>query len=341
MADSSRSLGYKTLITPMCHWLYFPKSAWFWKNLITQSRKNVSRLQSIIKQNEIDVVYTNTSAIFESAKAAKKTGAPHIWHVHEVLKTGNKMSQLLPIPIMQRYIRKHSDIVIFESNSARNVFHQTTPLERSEVVFNSLRLSSPAQPSSLSIDQAKAKFNLNGARPVICFVGQFMDRKNPLLLIEALNLIDPTQRPQCIFVGDGPLKAQIEQKLQQYRLDATCKIIPFQDEISDVLIACDALILPSKQESFGLVLIEATAYRKPVIACESQGPMEIISHGETGLLTPQEDATSLSKAILQITENPESASQMGEAGFRRTQQLFSAEKNTHRISQLIKQLHDN
>ena len=93
------------------------------------------------------------------------------------------------------------------------------------------------------------------------------------------------------------MRQEIQASIGRLGLEDRCQVLGFQHDVRPVLRAADVLVLPSRQESFGLVLLEAAAHRKPVIACESEGPAEIIVPGKTGLLVPQDEPTALARAI--------------------------------------------
>jgi len=336
MVDSARAMGMETLVMPMCHWLYFEKDLWYWKNLIGRSHSNIRQLTKLIRERRIDLVYTNTSAIFEASIAAKRAGVAHIWHIHEVLRPGNSMSQLLPIVWMQRIIRKYSNQVIFESRSAQAAFEETTTLPKADVVYNSQRLETNRLLEDVTA--FRLEHGLRDGVATVVFVGQFIDRKNPLLLIDALAHIAPRTAVQCLLVGQGPLESEMRARIAELGLEQLCKMLPFQQNISKVLSVADMLVLPSRQESFGLVLVEAGAFGKPVIACDCQGPNEIISDDQTGIIVPQADANSLAEAIGRLVRSPELAREMGRAGFQRVNELFSPEKNTLQLEALMDKL---
>ena len=89
---------------------------------------------------------------------------------------------------------------------------------------------------------------------------------------------------------------------------------------------CDALVAPSRYESFGLVFVEAMMFAKPVIAGRAGGAREVIAEGETGLLFPPGDAQALAQAMARLASDPGAAHAMGEAGRRRYEALFTAER---------------
>ena len=334
MADAARTLGMDVVIVPLRHWLYFHKNWWFWKNLIGRTLPNIGRLTRLIRERQIDLVYTNTSAIFESALAARRAGVPHLWHVHEILQPGTQMSQLLPLRWIQRLIRRYSSHVVFESHGARQVFEKTTPLKHASVVYNSLRIDPPNH-SADSRDSFRKSHGLEDNDITVGFVGQFMDRKNPLVLIEALSQLNDIPNLRCVSAGEGPLKSAMQQQLEAHGLNNRCQILPFQENIVSLLQGIDVLVMPSRQESFGLVLVEAGAAGKPVVACRSQGPDEIIEHGITGLLVDQDNPTALASAIRRLVESSALRLEMGTAARERVCRLFDPVVNTRQLEAII------
>jgi glycosyltransferase involved in cell wall biosynthesis len=339
MTESARRMGYEVRVSPICHWLYFHRDGWYWRNLARRLIPNVMSLSRWIRKREIDLVYTNTSAIFESAIAARLAGVPHVWHVHEILKCGNAMEQTLPLGLMKRLIYRWSDRVVFESNRAREVFEESAPGDRSEVVYNSLRLRHDRARSPNRA--ARHRFGLLPGDEVVGFVGQLIDRKNPLLLIRALERIRDRSNLKALFVGDGPLREPLAAEIARLGLSDRVRLVPFQDDVQDVLDAIDVLVLPSRQESFGLVLLEAGARCKPVIACDSEGPSEIVVAGKTGLLVPQDDPESLANAIESMFNGELDRRALGEAGRNRVEAFFDPSKNTRLLESIFTDVVEN
>ncbi len=334
MADAARTLGIHVVIIPLRHWLYFHKDWWYWKNLIGRTLPNIGCLNRLIRERQIDLVYTNTSAVFESALAARRARVPHVWHVHEILQPGTNMSQLLPLRWIQRLIRRYSSHVVFESQGARQVFEKTTPLKHASVVYNSVRID-PASDSTDSRDRFRKLHRLEDNDITVGFVGQFMDRKNPLVLIDALRQLNDIPNLRCVFAGEGPLKSAMQQQLDVHGLSHRCRILPFQENIGPLLLGIDILVMPSRQESFGLVLVEAGAAGKPVVACRCQGPDEIVEHGTTGLLVDQDNPAELASAIRGLAESSASRQTMGNAARERVGKLFDPAVNTRQLESIF------
>jgi len=333
MTESARKLKCDVHVASMCHWLYFKKDLWYWQNLLRNTRANVARLTKMVREQGIELVYTNTSTLFEAAFAARRAGVPHLWHVHEVLKPSNRMSQLVPICWMQQFIKSYSSLVVFESQSARSVFEKHTPLKNGKVVYNSVRFT--AEGTGVTDEEARARFGLLPSQKVICFVGQFIDRKNPLLLIDAISRLRDSDNVVCLFVGEGPLADAMGRAIDRFGIGGKCRIVPFQQDIRPLISAVEVLVLPSRQESFGLVLAEAGMFGKPVIACRSEGPNEIVVEGETGFLVPQDDADALACALDKLLADAALRCRLGTNGCQRILELFHPEQNTRRLEALM------
>jgi len=93
--------------------------------------------------------------------------------------------------------------------------------------------------------------------------------------------------------------------------------------MADYLAFCDFLILPSLWEGMPLVLLEAAASGRAVIATDIPGSRESLRAGQTGILVPPADAEALAGALRDFMEHPEKVRAMGEAGLRLSEREFS------------------
>ncbi len=217
-------------------------------------------------------------------------------------------------------------------------------LAKSLVISNSSRLTLSEvndfleQNAPFSWNQPTApKVQLQPGKWTLLWMGRFSERKNPLLLVQAAAELPPDVRNeiQIVMVGAGPLEKQVREEIQKHALSETCRIAPFQEDVRPFLRMADALVLTSREESFGLVLFEAGMFARPLIAVRSQGPTEIIIDGKTGFLTDPDDARSLSNRILTLYQTPALCQKMGEAGRARVLELYDPIKNTDKIANLF------
>jgi glycosyltransferase involved in cell wall biosynthesis len=333
LTESTLQLGIPVEIIPITWWMNWPLSFWYYKNLIGRSMWNVVRLVNFIKRHQIDLVYTNTVSIWESALASRLAGVRHIWHCHEVLGPGSTKHHILPMWLHYQLIGRLSHRIIFESESSKKACACFKDNPKSAVVYNSLRFSSEVLGASCIGD--RQKLGLREGDRVVAFVGQFCERKNPSAVLRAVARIRKLEGLRCLLVGSGPLRGSLEKEIRALGLERICSVLDFQPDVSGLMRSIDLLVLPSREESFGLVLVEAGAFAKPVIATRTQGPAEIVVDGETGYLVEVDDDAQMADKMAALLSSDSERRRMGSAGLRRARELFCAEENTRKIQQLI------
>ncbi len=131
--------------------------------------------------------------------------------------------------------------------------------------------------------------------PVLVFAGRLTAQKDPALLLDALALL-PDAR--LIMLGEGPLRAALEQQASRLGIADRVVLAGFAANPLPWIAHAACLVLPSRYEGLGNVLIEALACGTPVVATDCpHGPSEILQAGRFGPLVPAGDAASLAAAI--------------------------------------------
>lgn len=102
--------------------------------------------------------------------------------------------------------------------------------------------------------------------------------------------------------------------------------------------AADLVVLPSRYESFGLVMLEAMMHARAVVSCSVGGIVEVVRHGVDGLLVPPADPTSLAQAIRELLDDPDRREAMGRHGRERYEEGFTIPASTKRFQTMIQRL---
>ena len=105
----------------------------------------------------------------------------------------------------------------------------------------------------------------------------------------------------------------------------------YRDDAARVVAAADVLALPSWTEGLPLVVLEAMALGRPVVATTVGGTPELVSDGETGLLVPPRDVEALTAALKRVLDDGDLRRRLGEAGKRRVAERFSSEAMTRDV----------
>jgi len=144
---------------------------------------------------------------------------------------------------------------------------------------------------------------------IIGAVGRLSPEKGHIYLIKALTYI-ANIKFQCLIVGDGPMRAELEKYVEEAKLSNRVKFLGFQTNIFQTMSQMDIIIMPSLNETFGLTIVEAFALKKIVIASNTGGIPELVKDGKTGLLFPTRDSVALAEKILYAYNNKEETQKM-------------------------------
>jgi glycosyltransferase involved in cell wall biosynthesis len=117
-------------------------------------------------------------------------------------------------------------------------------------------------------------------------------------------------------------RARVLRRLETLELREAVRVVEHRADVPDVLASLDVVVCPSRREPFGLVLVEAMAAGRPVIASDSGGPLEIIEDGRSGLLFPTGDAAVLAERIIRLLGDPRLGASLAEGGRKRVEETF-------------------
>lgn len=179
---------------------------------------------------------------------------------------------------------------------------------------------------------------------VIGTVGRLAEEKGHFYLMEAAKSVLQEQ-PKTVFliVGDGPWRKRLEAKSREFevRLRAKSALVqrPFvfagvRKEMPAVYSAMDIFVLPSLREGLPMVLLEAMASRKPVLATSVGAVPKVVRSGVSGMLVPPADSTALSKGIIELMGNPKRAKMLAENGRLRVEEEFSSRVMTEKYIEI-------
>jgi len=181
----------------------------------------------------------------------------------------------------------------------------------------------------------------------VLHVARLVEVKGTHLLIEAFERIaqrDPKARLDII--GDGPLRASLEKLTRSLRLEDRVRFLGEQphDAVLDRMHGAATVCLPSlttrsgQVEGLGMVLLEAAAAGKPVVATRHGGIPECVVDGETGFLVAERDTAALADRLLTLLSDPPLRERMGQAARRRVAREFDLRRQTANLEKLYQGL---
>jgi glycosyltransferase involved in cell wall biosynthesis len=298
----------------------------------------VSRVQKLIADYRIDLVHTNSSVSLEGALAAACAKVPHVWHIRELfmlpspkfhLVLGRQLSRFLICRLSQRVICI-SEAVRQQFGSLIERHPQQFPL-----IYNALENAiSPPLPYK------ERRERLSSHR--IGYLGRISEGKGLHELLDALaELHHQGVSAQVRIAGafvDSAYEKRIHSQVSQLNLGQSIQFLGYQENTKQFFEELDVLAVPSANEPFGRVIIEAMANGIPCIAADAGGAPELIEHGQTGLLYPPGKPILLAQALQTLYKTPELGEKIRENAGRMLTERFTMETQIRMLEQCYQSL---
>jgi glycosyltransferase involved in cell wall biosynthesis len=248
-----------------------------------------------------------------------RTSQPFVAYIHGQLVEEASFEQGFVAASMklqaraERYsVRRADRVVTVSARSQRRIAQlYGVPLERIAVVpppFDHARWQ-------LVLD-ASDPIPLDG-RPKILCVARMYPRKNLASLVRATEILRRRiPDVNVVIAGDGPERGRLARLVHSLDLTSSIRLpgqISFQALVESYATS-DVFCLPSLQEGFGLVYLEAMAAGLPIVACRDTAAEELIQDGVNGLLVSQRDENALAEALARLLEDAQSRHSMGAEG---------------------------
>jgi glycosyltransferase involved in cell wall biosynthesis len=163
--------------------------------------------------------------------------------------------------------------------------------------------------------------------PVVGNVAALVPHKGQRHLVEAAGLV-VRQVPDARFViaGEGELRPALERQIKDHRLEKHVLLAGFRPDVLSLHKAFDLFVMSSITEGLGTSLLDAMAAGKPIVATSAGGIPEVVTDGVNGFLVPPRDHHAMAAAIVRLLKDPALRQRMGDAGYSRVCDQFSAER---------------
>jgi glycosyltransferase involved in cell wall biosynthesis len=169
-----------------------------------------------------------------------------------------------------------------------------------------------------------------GDAPLVVQVAALVPQKDPLTFIRAIGIARMrVPELRALMVGDGALRSAAQAEVVRLGLDRVVALTGFRHDADQLLATAHVATLSSVEEGFGSVLLDAMAFGVPVAATAAGGIPEVISHGETGLLSAPRDANALAEHIVRLVSDRALAASLSARARERVKE-FSVERMVDR-----------
>jgi glycosyltransferase involved in cell wall biosynthesis len=284
-------------------------------------------LLRFVRQNRIDVIH-GTEKPRDATYAVvlgKLTGAKSVVHVHV------KWSEEYSAPAKWA-VRNASSAFSISRYVTETIVGMGTPARKIHTILNCLDAS--RWDPDIDGSSIRSELGIASDAPVLVSVSRLFSWKGQRELVRATALVRkrfPAVRVLIVgedepYVHGGSFTQELKELASSLGVTENVIFTGPRSDVAQIMAASDMYAMPSYEEPFGIVFLEAMAMRKPVIGVNNGGTPEVVEDGRAGLLSPPWDVERLAENILTLLEKPELRRSMGEYGRRRVLEYFTPER---------------
>jgi glycosyltransferase involved in cell wall biosynthesis len=221
------------------------------------------------------------------------------------------------------FILRSSDLIVLPSDAYRRQLLRAFPDLDGRTIF----IHNGIDPAQFTPDQ---RVRPDGSDRYILCVADLQEYKGiDVLLRAATSLLEDDPSLTVSIAGDGPLRSTLEDLAASLGIRSRTTFLgkQSQSQVVALMRGCAMLVLPSRMESFGIVLIEAMACRVPVVATNVGGIPEIVDHEITGMLAAPENPPALAAAMRRVLTDSALRTAIAQNGYAKAMQRFCASHN--------------
>lgn len=289
------------------------------------------KMAHVAKMHHLDILHVHYAVPHAiAAILAKQMVYPSNLKVISTLH-GTDITILGEDPALKEMIRygiEKSDVVTGVSDALIEqtyaLFQVTKPIER---IYNFVdeRVYFPKPGSVKKADpEEKIVLHISNFRRV-------KRVKDVIAIFERVQRVCPSK---LLLVGEGPELKEAMELVEKLSLSSKVIFLGYQNDVADLIASADILLLPSSQESFGLVAIEAMASGVPVVASNVGGLSEVIEHGVTGFLSDVGDIDAMARDTITLFQHQELYRCFSRSGRRRVIEHFSGKVMVRKYEEL-------
>lgn len=289
---------------------------------------NLTKLISILKKYDLDIVHTNTSVICIGAWISKKMNIPHVWHLREFGFEDFNMTPVLSEKFTWNYMSNNATIFIAISRAIYKKYEKLIDSSKIRIIYDGVKI-----PEHVYLKNIHEKSTIN-----LLLVGRLSETKGHLDAIRALKRLNEitTKRYYLYLAGNG--------NQNFIRTD------PVYESVKDQVIFCgylqdmdkmrqsiDIELMCSRSEGFGLVTVEAMMFGHPVIGTNVGGTTELIKDGWNGFFYSRGNYEELAIKIIETSKN-EIYKKMSQNALEFAKKSFTDDKNAKKIISIYQEI---
>ncbi len=297
-----------------------------------------SKMAEVIQREKLDILHVHYAiphavcAILAKQMAGTNVKIVTTLHGTDITVLGYdpSLTNLIKFGIEQ------SDVVTAVSQSLANQTREViSPDQDIQTVYNFI---DEREYHKLNSDHLREQYGISKDEKVMIHVSNFRSVKRVTDVVHTFHLTAKKVPAKLLLVGDGPEMTIVVKLVQELGIEDQVLFLGKQDNLAELYSISDVILLLSKKESFGLVLLEAMACEVPAIGTNVGGIPEVIVDGETGYLCELGDIETAASLAIQLLSNDELHQRFSKAAVERVNDTFCSHRITAQYEEIYQQL---
>jgi glycosyltransferase involved in cell wall biosynthesis len=296
--------------------------------------RTVFALARLCKEYKIDILHAHLQkSIISCLLASYFCRVRVIAHEHGDIFSKEAFSSIYRLVLKLLY-RRASVIIANSQATARELIKRAAiKKDYIKVIYNSIDFSI-FNYRKVSREKSRRDLDISNEDFVIGFVGRLHPVKGVDILIRAFaSLLKQSARYLLVLAGDGPQRKYLEILTSQLGIADRVRFLGMHDDIPQVMAAFDVGVVPSRQESFGIALIELMSMKVPVVSSGKEGLAELVEDQITGLVTRENNMDEICLCIQKLAEDECLRNQLAEAAYTFSKK-FKPEEQIRKIEKI-------
>ncbi|HZK10762.1 MAG TPA: glycosyltransferase family 4 protein [Atribacterota bacterium] len=320
--------------------IIFPKS-WFFASSGKRMYLGIKDLVAkIYKEFQFDLIHAHVALPdgFAALKLKQIYNKPVIVTIHgqDLYLTINR-NKSCKIALINVY--KKVDRIILVSKKLKEISDNNLGFaSKSTVIGNGVAVKNIQKAKNIMLDESTLDSR------VILSVSYLITRKAIDFNLKAIaQLINKYPNLKYLIIGDGLEMRRLKELSSNLRISKHVEFLGQlpHEKVLAYMSKADIFSLPSWNEAFGVIYIEAMAHGKPVIGCKGEGIEDFVEDGKTGILVKPKDVDSLVEAMDYLLSNPDEADAIGERGRKLVLENYIWEKNAEKTIEVYREVLNN
>jgi len=285
----------------------------------------VRKICLICKEENVDVIYTNTISLPVGMMAAGKIRLPHILHIREYVGANENACFNVPEKTVTDLVDRTTRTIVCNSCSIESYYREKFRSSDFRVVYNGIEKVNESEPEKRE-------------PATILMVGYLDSRKNQVEAIDAMALLKERGVSAELLIAGGADSAYIEllrEKIGENGLESSVKLLGPIGNVNELYRKCSCLLHCAVREPWGRVVVEAMMNRCLVVAADSDGVKEIVKNGYNGYIYEKGNIVQLADLLCQVLGVGKETDKIAENAFNDAISRFSIDAYVSSISDII------